>query len=144
MMISALGVPLGQSQWGVMECFMHVKWDATSADGMILHEMSRREKGKVLSPRHEWAAFLTSGKLDETRVERGWFVSRVSPSSRKSSMPSVHRRSRMPESARPRLRANPQGRGCEQVRRRRKRATAAVSNQEICNVSAYPISFHPL
>jgi hypothetical protein len=38
---------LGQSQWGFHECFIHIKYNATSAKFHFLHETLRREKERV-------------------------------------------------------------------------------------------------
>jgi hypothetical protein len=54
---------------GFHECFMHIKYSATSAKFHFLHETLRREKERV-SPRWNlWAQFHMHWKLCETPIE---------------------------------------------------------------------------
>jgi hypothetical protein len=61
--------PWGQSQWGFHECFMHIKYNATSAKFHFLHETLRRENERVSPWWNLWAQFHMRWKLCETPIE---------------------------------------------------------------------------
>jgi hypothetical protein len=59
----------GQSQWGFHECFIHIKYSATSAKFHFLHETLRREKERVSPWWNLWAQFHMRWRLCETPIE---------------------------------------------------------------------------